>query len=361
MPLRIVRRGKVWYVRGTVLGQRIYETTGTRERARAELYRQKREAEAWDSRVLGERATFSLADAAHSYLRHRNPGPAERRYVARLLDWFCPGWDRDTGGVDEAAWARLSAIDQALVDRALDGVVRGRVRTVKGKKVAVPPAPASKARVLSVLSAIMNHAAKRGWCQYPRFEAPRAPNQRTRWLTPEEAERLIAAASAHLRPLVVLMLYTGARCSEALELEWRDVDLTAARVRFVRTKNGEARGVPLHERAIAELAALAHRDGPVFRRPDGLPYASRNRLEGGQFKSAFRGAVRRAGLASDVTPHVLRHTWATWLYAETRDIFTLMQLGGWKSQSMVQRYTHVNPDHLAPAIGRLPNLKAVRA
>ncbi|MEE8455658.1 MAG: tyrosine-type recombinase/integrase, partial [Limibaculum sp.] len=54
--------------------------------------------------------------------------------------------------------------------------------------------------------------------------------------------------SSHLRPLVTFMLYTGARASEALYLDWVNVDLGRAHVVFPETKNGEPRGVPLHSR-----------------------------------------------------------------------------------------------------------------
>jgi len=62
---------------------------------------------------------------------------------------------------------------------------------------------------------------------------------------------------------------TGARAGEALWLDWRDVDLERAHVSFPRTKNGEGRGVPLHPRVVATLKVLPHRQGEVFRRPDG--------------------------------------------------------------------------------------------
>ena len=74
---------------------------------------------------------------------------------------------------------------------------------------------------------------------------------------------------------------------------------------------------------------------------------------GGQIKTAFKGACRRAGI-TDFTPHDCRHTWATWTYAARRDIGELMELGGWSSEAMVMRYAHVNPDHLTEAIAALP-------
>ena len=93
-----------------------------------------------------------------------------------------------------------------------------------------------------------------------------------RWLKLEEADALIQAASPHLRPLIMFLLYTGARIGEALWLEWRNVDLARAHVSFIKTKNTEARGVPLHPSVVAALSVLELREGEVFRRPDGQPY-----------------------------------------------------------------------------------------
>ncbi len=156
------------------------------------------------------------------------------------------------------------------------------------------------------------------------------------------------------------MFYTGARVSEGLYLDWNEVDLPRGRVAFLDTKNGEDRGVPLHPRVIEVLANLPHRDGAVFRCPDGSPYARRIG-GGGQIQTGFRAACRRA-VIKDFRPHDCRHTWATWLYSETRDIRLLMELGGWKSIKMVERYTHVNPDHLRTDIDTLPDrAKSVQA
>ena len=167
------------------------------------------------------------------------------------------------------------------------------------------------------------------------------------------------ACSPHLRPLVVFLFYTGSRLSEAVYLDWRDLDLGRGHVSFTDTKNGEARGVPLHDRVIAELANMADREGAVFRRPDGRPY--KVKLDGGgQIKTAFKGACRRAGI-SNFTPHDCRHTWATWHYAANRNMAALMELGGWKSEAMVMRYAHVNSDHLRATIAALPSTKSAQS
>jgi integrase len=118
------------------------------------------------------------------------------------------------------------------------------------------------------------------------------------------------------------------------------------------TKNGEGRGIPLHRRVVLDLANLKHRDGQVFRRPDGLPYVVKED-GGGQIKTAFKGACRRAGI-TDFSPHDCRHTWATWHYMANRDLLALKTLGGWKTERMVFRYAHVNTAQHAHTIESLP-------
>jgi len=209
------------------------------------------------------------------------------------------------------------------------------------------------------VSAVLTHAAKRGWCTKLIIERPKTPPGRNRWITLAESNRLLDACANHFRPLVMFLIYTGARVGEALWLDWRHVDLQRGHVMFPRTKNGDARGVPLHPRLLAELANLPHRDGEVFRRPDGSPYERRaededeNRSAGARIKTAFRGACRHARI-TDFHPHDCRHTFATWHYAHNRNLTALMRLGGWRDVKSVIRYMHVNVDEPRNTIDRLP-------
>jgi integrase len=205
--------------------------------------------------------------------------------------------------------------------------------------------------VFTPISAIMAHAAKRKLCDKPSFERPRQPRGRVRWITLEEADRLIACCAPHLAPIVTFMFFTGGRVGEALVLDWRDVDLDRAHAVFLDTKNGDRRGTPLHPRALAALTGLSHRSGKVFLRPDKQPYTPK-KDGGGQIKNAFKGAYRRAGI-ENFHPHDCRHTWATWHYAANRDTAALMALGGWRTVSMVLRYAHVNVSNLAPGVMKL--------
>ena len=83
----------------------------------------------------------------------------------------------------------------------------------------------------------------------------------------------------------------------------------------------------------------------VFTKKDGkTPYRS--------FRTAFETACRNAKL-TDVTPHVLRHTFASRLAMAGVDLRTIQELGGWKSLKMVERYSHLSPSHKAEAVGKI--------
>lgn len=327
MPLKLVPPGKrhgspYFYVRGTVRGQTIDESTGTENEAAAEAYRIKRENELLDRSILGPSAPKSFVRAAHDYIGAVTLSPRDQAYVIRLAEFF--------------QGKSLAMIDQAAVESAV------RRFSPKGG-----PATVNRT-VIGPLAAILHHAG-----DTRKIARRKPPKGRTRWLTHEEAERLIkactpryAAWEASLAPLVTFLLFTGCRVSEALLLEWTEVDLKRAHVVFGDTKNGTDRGIQLGSRALEVLANLPHRHGRVFCRPDGQPYSVRaDDDSGGQIKTAFNAACRRAGITR-LTPHGCRHTWATWHYIKYRDVRTLMELGGWKTLSQVQRYTHVNTDHL---------------
>ena len=328
-----------WYIRGTVRGQSVDESTGTTIKKAAEEVRVKREAELLEQSIHGRRVTMTFSQAALSYLELGG----DKRFMAPVLKHF--------------GTTKLARIGQHEIDNA-------------AKKLYPSAAPSTLVRqVYTPVSAVLQHAAKRGWCTVQKLERPELPEGRVRWLTKDEAERLIAACAPHLRPLVIFLLYTGARCGEALWITWKDIDLNSRHVSFINTKNGTNRGVPLHHRVVSELDVLRtnrvtrqdrSRDGGanVFTTQAGSGYGTPVQSDGSdssagsRIKSAFGGAVRRAGLR-DFHPHDCRHTWATWHYQANRDLGALQRLGGWKTLSMVMRYAHTNVAELSSTIDRI--------
>jgi len=134
--------------------------------------------------------------------------------------------------------------------------------------------------------------------------------------------------------------------SEAIYLSWddRSVDLAGGRVILWadRTKAKKRRNAEMPPVVVAALANLPHREGAVFRRPDGEPYAHKS-ATGGQMKTAFYATLRRARLSPEFTPHTLRHTWASWHYSLHKDPLRLKTDGGWSSLALVVRYAHLLP------------------
>lgn len=216
MPLKLKRRpGRPhWYMHGTVRGISIRESTGVTDQKTAEAIRAQREWEVIQCSVFGAEAIATFVGAAVKYME----AGGERLYLKPIIARI--------GSMP------LVKIDQNLIDRTARELYPNVSAATLNRQVYTP------------IAAVLNHAAKRKLCAKMVVERPEQPAARIRWITFEEAERLLDACSHHLRPLVMFLLGTGARMSEALYLDWRDVDLARGHVAFVDTKNGEARGVP---------------------------------------------------------------------------------------------------------------------
>lgn len=328
--LKVIERhgSRNLYLRGTVRGISVDESTGVSCPEAAEEIRVIREAEILKESIHGKRAVVTFSQAALSYLELGG----EVRFMEPLLRYF--------------ANDKMAAIRQAEIDTAALKLYPGRSPDTLNRQVYTP------------MSAVIKHAARRGWCDTFKLERPPQGEGRVRWITHEQADALIDACADHIRPLVVFLLYTGARIGEALWLDWHHLDLDARHVEFLKTKNGLARGVPLHSRIVQELRGTNNREGCVFRNRLGVSYAPldqenpKDTSAGNRIRKAFGSAVRRAGIV-DFTPHDCRHTWATWHYRANRDLGALQKLGGWKTLSMVFRYAHTNVAELSETIERI--------
>jgi integrase len=331
--LKLVRRhgSPCVYLRGTVRGIRVDETTGVdfRNKKAAQEVKARRHAELLEESIHGKRAIATFSQAALSYIE----AGGETLYLEPIIQHFGTG-------------TKLAVVDQNTIDLAVRKLYPNHAPSTMNRQGYTP------------ISAVLHHAARRGWCNAFTIERMDEGKTRVRWLSYDEADRLTAAASSHMRPLVIFLLYTGARIGEALWLDWHNVDLDRKHVQFIDTKNGTSRGVPLHPRVIEVLRGINHCEGCVFRTPAGGiyrpldPNKPNDKSAGSRISTAFQGAVRRAKL-TDFSPHDCRHTWATWHYQANRDLGALQRLGGWKTLSMVMRYAHTNVAELDQTIERL--------
>ena len=342
MPLTVTRRKSTGAITisGTVAGQRV-----------------RRRAQSDDPKLATEEAAALEADILRTAWHGERRG--SRTFAEAALSYI----EAEPHSANHKA--RIHRLLKAMGDIPLSGANQEKALELKRKLLRPDAAPGTYTRaIIMPMRAILNYAQKLGWCEVPHFVVPRENKGRTSFLFPDEVERLIAAAAPHLRPLLTFLVGTGARMTEAVYLDWRDVDLAGTRAIFWAdcTKNGKRRNAHLPARVVVALANLPHREGPVFRwhtrlRKDGTPshiraYADRERRYGGQIKTGWAGAVTRASLDPELVPHDLRHTWATWHYALHKDLIRLQQEGGWSTVTLVTRYAHLMPQGQEEAIRR---------
>ena len=227
---------------------------------------------------------------------------------------------------------------------------RERIRYyTKARRTSREKKPLSNGTIIRELTTLRNAlawAVKAGWIdksKVPDIAMPPAPAPRKRWLTKPEAARLIASAKEdHVRLFIALALYTAARMTAILELTWDQVDMEGGLIDLGAAQGNKRRAVvPIHP-VLRPLLAKAHRtrlsDSVVEYRGD--PVAS--------VKKGVAAAARRAGL-SGVTPHVFRHTAATWMVMSGVSFEEVATFLG-NSIDMVERvYSHLAPGFLQRA------------
>jgi len=196
------------------------------------------------------------------------------------------------------------------------------------------------------------------------IERPVPPKGRTRFLTEDEAVKLLGACrksrNKTLYAYILTLLHTGMRSSEAAGLRWNQIDFENRVILLQDTKNSDSRWVPLTKELAKELSNLSEGSGEgdetlVFLKEGQLNTPRVQARPGIRFREAFNHAKERAGL-SDIHMHDLRHTAASHLIMSGVDIRTLADILGHRTLQMVQRYTHLLHDHKLAAIDNIGSL-----
>lgn len=177
----------------------------------------------------------------------------------------------------------------------------------------------------------------------PKIERPPKPAPKDRWLTKDEARRLIEAADApHIALAIRLMLATAGRVGAILDLTWDRVDFERGEIDLRADADGPRKGrarVPMNagvRKALEEARRMAL-SGHVIEW-NGQRIAS--------IKTGFGAAVVKAQLR-DVTPHVLRHSAAVWMASEGVPMSRIAQYLGHSSEAVTFKvYARYAPDHL---------------
>lgn len=177
---------------------------------------------------------------------------------------------------------------------------------------------------------------------------PKFDNRRQRFLTAEEANRLLEAAgrssNAQLRPIVHLLMLLGPRLSELLRAEWSDFDLERRSWHIPTSKNGSARHVPLSRAAVNVLEELPRYKDCLLTLPNPVTKARFVSI-----KHSWQTARKEARLPG-LRLHDLRHVAASFLVAAGVDLYAVGKILGHTDYKSTQRYAHLANDTLLAAV-----------
>ena len=282
-----------------------------------------------------------------------------------LIEKFLRYLERQKGLAPNTLRAYRTDLEQfcELLGLADDAAVKGvTYLNVRSMMAALRQRGCSKrtiARKLAAVRSLYKYLCRIGACQSNPALAVRSPKLDRglpHFLDTKQVEKLLAAPDsttfAGLRDRAILeTLYsTGLRVGELVGLNLRDADLGAGVVR-VMGKGSKERLAPLGSYALAAIRAyLAEREN-FFAKKDfqrHVMFLNRlgTRISARSVERLLEKHIAVAGLSGTITPHVLRHSFATHLLNNGADLRSVQELLGHSSLSTTQIYTHLSYEHL---------------
>ena len=348
-----------WQISFRIENYRFRASSGTSDRIEAAKLAEAEWKRVWNEVKLGAIAPgqISLNDAFARYFtevsQHTNYGMRGQRYHMAVL---LRALDRN---------ALLSSLDDSRINDLVQWL-RNRAAT-KGRPEQLSPSTIN--RYLTTLSVICKHAAKKWgmavgtWSKAEHSMSE--PEGREVFLTHDQAHALIAAATPHLRHILLMEFMTGLRKTNVVELDWGTISLDLGRAILVQ-KGNRRLTISLPPPAIDLLEQLqpdkAKRAGAVFWFGNpavgcGCPRCKNERYSGEPIRSVkrtFATAIREASLtdlpAGRLRFHDLRHTFASFLLAECSDLRIVQETLGHKHISTTARYAHLLPGRKEAAV-----------
>jgi integrase/recombinase XerD len=299
--------------------------------------------------VFGD-ASGEIVAAMRRYLDHL---AVERGFAAHSLSAYRRDLRRYLGFLTTGGTTSLGEVGEALIANFLFSLRAGG----DGHP---PLAASSAARTLVAVRGLHKFAHREGDVVADSARAvrpPAIPRRLPKALSLEQVERIIAAAAIkgqeerpaglRARALLEFLYGTGARISEAVGLDVDDLDLTQRSVRL-SGKGGKQRVLPVGSYANDALTEWLVRGRPALSptSPAVFLNARGGRLSRQTAWTTLGAAARRAGIDTAVSPHVLRHSYATHLLEGGADIRVVQELLGHASVTTTQVYTLVTVDML---------------
>jgi len=248
--------------------------------------------------------------------------------------------------------------DLAQLSTYLEGEVRLDPNSLRGYLRKYAPTPVTRARKLSTLRTFVKFLKRAGHLKTDPTESLEAPIRRRtlpKALNQEQTKELLdqpeeGQTPARDRALLELMYAAGLRASEVVGINLRDIDLKDQTIR-VHGKGNKERIV-----IFGDICKSALRDflgGERVKPVAGEPLFTNHqggRLTTRTVQNVIKRWTKRVGLPPTVSPHTLRHTFATHMLDGGADLKSVQQLLGHESLETTQIYTHISVDRLRDAV-----------
>lgn len=317
---------------------------------KSKTFSSEKEATIWGNKMRYE---IDKGLVTQESLKNRKLSDAIEKYVTDIL----PQKPKNARNVEQhLQWWKKFIGSRQLLDVTAKEIAEGRDKLIKeptnrGKK----RAPATVVRYLSSLSAVFEAAIKEWhWTEKnptKLISKPVVSNSRTRFLSEEECQRLLAACKESRNPylysIVVIGLCTGMRRGEILNIRFEDVMLDKRLVVLPKTKNGSIRYVPIVGPAYEEFKKLI--DAEEKPDPSFHVFPSLNPERYLDIRTAWQFALKRANI-TDFTFHSLRHSCASFLAMSGATQRTIAEILGHADLRSSHRYTHLSATHLAETL-----------
>jgi integrase/recombinase XerD len=206
----------------------------------------------------------------------------------------------------------------------------------------------SKSSVYLHIRALESFFSFLGLNELSKLKPPKRPQRVPTYLTDEDVRALIRNAESLRDKVIIEMLaYTGVRVSELCHLRISDIDLTRKSIRIRSGKGDKDRIVLFKDNILTDLNLYIHEIKSQNPKAEFLfPTKKSKYISPISVERIIRKLAKSAGMDKKVTPHVLRHTFATSLLRNGADIRIIQVLLGHSSISTTQIYTHVDNNDL---------------
>jgi integrase len=330
---------KTWIIRDRGHSERTGCVEGDRAGAEIRLADYLAQKHAARPAVGGKSGAVSIGEVLRVYALEHAPTVARPDLIADHIEGLAPYWAHRMVASIKGQTCRAFA-----ASRSTQSMARHELETLR--------------------AAVRYFHREYGLDPVPAFTLPEKHGSRERWLTRQEAARLLRAARGlpHLRRFVLIALYTGTRSGAILSLSWMpsvtsgyinmDAGVLYRSGSSQRKTNKRQPPVKISSRLLAHMTRWQRLDGHIR----AVIHWNGSSIQ--SVKKAFKHARIAAGLDDKVIPHVLRHTAATWLMQAGVEMWDAAGFLGMTVEVLSRTYGHHHADYQSSAAEAISNRRA---